>query len=225
MKQRTRRYFTQTEMGEVWDRWENGESLNSIARSLERGHSSLQKAMQRTGGIRPAPKRRSHLALTFAEREEISRGLAVGLSMRVIASQLGRAASTISREINRNGGRRGYRATNADNAAWQRADRPKTCKLAENPALARIVAEKLVGRWSPRQIAGWLKRNYPDNESFQVSHETIYLTLYIQARGALKKELIKYLRRSRAMRRSRNHTQKTKNRGKITDTVSISVPD
>ena len=222
MKQRVRRYFTQPEMAEVWDRWENGESLNSIARSLERGHSAVQGMLSRTGGIRPAPKRRSRFALTLAEREEISRGVAVGHSIRTIASQLGRAPSTISREVNRNGGRRWYRASKADEAAWQRAHRPKTCKLARNPALARMVAEKLMGLWSPRQIAGWLKRTYPDDESFQVSHETIYLTLYIQARGALKKELIKYLRRSRAMRRSRHHTQKTSNHGRIKDTVSIS---
>ena len=178
--------------------------------------------LSRTGGIRPAPKRRSRFALTLAEREEISRGVAAGLSIRTIASQLGRAPSTVSREVNRNGGRRWYRASKADEAAWQRAHRPKTCKLARNPALARIVAEKLMGLWSQRQIAGWLKRTYPDDESFQVSHETIYLTLYIQARGALKKELIKYLRRSRAMRRSRHHTQKTSNHGRINDTVSIS---
>ncbi len=222
MKQRARRYFTQTEMTEVWDRWENGESLNSIARSLERGHSAVQGMLSRTGGIRPARKQRSCLALTLAEREEISRGLATGHSIRTIASQLGRAPSTVSREVNRNGGRRCYRANKADEAAWQRAQRTKTCKLAKNPALARIVAKKLMTRWSPRQIAGWLKRNYPDDKSFQVSHETIYLTLYIQARGALKKELIKYLRRSRAMRRSRHHTQKTTNHGRITDTVSIS---
>jgi IS30 family transposase len=222
MKQRIRRYFTQTETAEVWDRWENGESLNSIARSLERGHSAVQGMLSRTGGIRPASKQRSRLALTMAEREEISRGIAAGLSIRAIAAQLGRAPSTVSREVNRNGGRRRYRANNADEAAWQRAHRAKTCKLAKNPALARIVAEKLMIRWSPRQIAGWLKRNYADDESFQVSHETIYLTLYIQARGALKKELIKYLRRSRAMRRSRHHTQKTSNHGRITDTVSIS---
>jgi len=209
-------------MAAVWDRWENGESLNWIARSLERGHSAVQGMLSRTGGIRPAPMRRSRLALTLAEREEISRGVAAGHSIRTIASQLCRAPSTVSREVNRNGGRRWYRASKADEAAWQRAHRPKTCKLAQNPALARIVAEKLMGRWSPRQIAGWLKRNYPDDESFQVSHETIYLTLYIQARGALKKELIKYLRRSRTMRRSRHHTQKTSNHGRITDTVSIS---
>jgi len=209
-------------MAVIWDRWENGESLNAIARDLGRGHSAVQGALARTGGIRPAQRQRSQLALSMAEREEISRGIAVGLSIRTIATQLGRAPSTISREIQRNGGRRGYRANTADEAAWQRTHRPKTCKLAQNPALACIVAEKLMDRWSPWQIAGWLKRTYPDDMSMQVSHETIYLTLYIQARGALKKELIKYLRRSRAMRRSRHHTQKTKDHGKITDTVSIS---
>jgi len=222
MKQRPRRYFTQTEMAEVWDRWERGDSLNEIARDLGRGHSAVQGALARTGGIRPAERRRSRVALSLAEREEISRGIAAGLTIRAIAAQLGRAPSTVSREIQRNSGRRDYRANKADAAAWQRAHRPKTCKLAQNPALARIVAEKLMERWSPRQIAGWLKRTYPDDESFQVSHETIYLTLYIQARGALKKELIKYLRRSRAMRRAREHTQKTKKHGRISNTVSIS---
>jgi len=222
MKQRKRRYFTASEMAVVWDRWEKGESLNAIARDLGRGHSAVQGALARTGGIRPPERSRCALALSLAEREEISRGIAVGLSIRAIASQLGRAPSTISREIRRNGGRRRYRANQAEEAAWEQAHRPKSCKLAQNPALARIVAEKLMDRWSPWQIAGWLKRTYPDDMSMQVSHETIYLTLYIQARGALKKELIKYLRRSRAMRRSRHHTQKTKDHGKITDTVSIS---
>jgi IS30 family transposase len=221
MKQRPRRYFTQTELAAVWERWEKGDSLNAIARDLDRSHSTVQGALARTGGIRPAPKRRSHLALTFAEREEISRGLAVGLTMRAIAAQLGRAPSTVSREIKRNGGRRRYRANTADDAAWDRAQRPKTCKLAQNPAAARLVAAKLVKRWSPRQIAGWLKRSYPDDETMQVSHETIYKTLFIQARGALKKELIRHLRRSRAIRRSRHHTQKTSDHGRILDTVSI----
>jgi len=220
MKQR--RYFTQPEKEEVWDRWENGESLNSIARGLERGHSAVQGMLARTGGIRPAPKARSRLALTPTEREEISRGIAAGHSIRTIASQLGRAPSTISREINRNGGWRWYRASKADEAAWQRAHRPKTCKLATNPALARIVASKLQLQWAPWQIAGWLKRTYPDNENYQVSHETIYKTLYIQARGALRKELIKHLRRTRAMRRSRHHTQKTPDHGRIVGAVSIS---
>jgi IS30 family transposase len=127
----------------------------------------------------------------------------------------------VSREINRNGGRRRYRANSADQAAWDRAHRPKTCKLAEHPELAGIVAEKLQLQWAPRQIAGWLKHTYPDDETYQVSHETIYKTLFIQARGALKKELLQHLRKTRAMRRSRHHTQKTDNHGRITGAVSI----
>jgi len=222
MKQRPGRYFTDSEMVVVWDRWEKGDSINEIARDLGRYHSSVQGAMARTGGIRPAARRRSCIALTLAEREEISRGIVVGYSIRTIASKLGRAPSTVSREIRRNGGRRRYRANKADEAARERALRPKVCKLAQNPALARIVARKPVNRWSPWQIAGWLKRTYADNESLQVSHETIYKTLYIQARGALKKELIQYSRRSRAMRRSQHHTQKKGKHGQITDAVSIS---
>ena len=221
MKRRTRRYFTQAQLAGVWDRWEQGDSLNAIARDLDRSHSTVQGALARTGGIRPAAKRRSRVALSLAEREEISRGIAMGLSIRAIAAQLGRAPSTVSREIKRNGGRRRYRANNADEAAWERAERAKTCKLARHPALAHIVAEKLMSWWSPRQIAGWLKRTYPDDETMQVSHETIYKTLFIQARGALKKELIKHLRRSRAIRRSRHHTQKTSDHGRILDAVSI----
>ena len=222
MKQRPRRYFTDSEMAVIWVRWEKGDSINEIARDLGRYHSAVQGAMARTGGIRPASRRRSRLALTVAEREEISRGIAIGQTIRAIALQLGRAPSTVSREIRRNGGRRRYRANKADEAARQRALRPKTCKLAQNPALARIVARKLISRWSPWQIAGWLKRTDADDESLQVSHETIYKTLYIQARGALKKELIQYLRRSRAMRRSQHHTQKKGKHGQITDAVSIS---
>lgn len=178
--------------------------------------------MAETGGIRPAQRCRSQLVLTLAEREEISREVAIGHSIRTIAKQLGRAPSTISREIKRNGGHEGYRATQADRAAWDRGCRPKTCKLVANQPLAQIVADKLQWQWSPEQIAGWLKRTYPDNECFQVSHETIYRSLFIQARGALKKELLAHLRRTRAMCRSRHHTQKTDKHGRITDTVSIS---
>jgi IS30 family transposase len=159
--------------------------------------------------------------LTLAEREEISRGIATGQSLRSIAASLGRAPSTVSREIKRNGGRRQYRASKADEAAWDRAHRRKTCKLAQNRALAFIVAEKLQLEWSPDQIAGWLKSTYPDDENYQVSHETIYKSLFIQTRGALKKELLQHLRKTRAMRRSRHHTQKTKDHGRITNTVSI----
>ena len=221
MKYRPRIYYTESDKELMWDRWQQGDSLHSIARLFDRSHGSIAGILSRTGGIRPPKKRRSRLALTLAEREEISRGIVAGRSIRAIASELGRAASTVSREIQRNGGRRRYRANQADQAAWDRGHRPKTCKLAQNRALARIVGEKLQCWWSPRQIAGWLRRTYPSDENYQVSHETIYCTLFIQARGALKKELLKHLRRTRGMRRSRHHTQKTDNHGRITDTVSI----
>jgi IS30 family transposase len=159
--------------------------------------------------------------LALTEREEISRGTMAGLSARAIARFLRRAPSTVSREICRNGGRDGYRASEAETAAWDRAERPKRCKLAQNRALARLVADKLRLQWSPVQVAGWLKRTYPQDETHQVSHETIYRTLFIQARGALKKELLQHLRRTRGMRRSRHHTQKTPDHGRITGTVSI----
>jgi IS30 family transposase len=160
--------------------------------------------------------------LTLSEREDISRGVFAGQSLRSIAALLRRAPSTVSREISRNGGRGCYRATQADQAAWNRAHRPKRCKLAHNRVLARLVASKLQREWSPQQIAGWLKCRYPDDENHRVSHETIYRSLFIQARGALKKELLAHLRRTRVMRRSRHHTQKTEGRGRITETVSIS---
>ena len=222
MKQRPRIYYTETDKALMWDRWQKGESLNSIARHFDRGHSAIQGVLARTGGIRPPKRRRSRPALTLAEREEISRGTVAGQSVRSMAASLGRAPSTVSREINRNDGRRRYRANKADQAAWDRAHRPKTCKLVENRALARIVASKLKELWSPDQIAGWLKYTYPDDENFQVSHETIYRSLFIQARGALKKELLQHLRKKRAMRRSRHKTLKGEGLGQITDTVSIS---
>ena len=222
MKYPQRIYYTETDKALMWDRWQKGESLNSIARHFGRSHSSIQGILARTGGIRPAPRRRSRLALTLAEREEISRGVVAGHSIRSIAVSLGRAPSTVSRELNRNGGRRLYRANKADQAAWDRAHRPKTCKLVENRALARVVAQQLKKFWSPEQIAGWLKRTYPDDENYQVSHETIYRSLFIQARGALKKALLQHLRRTRVMRRSRHHTQKTDDHGRISNAISIS---
>ncbi len=221
MKYPTRIYYTDTDKALMWDRWQKGESLNSIARHFGRSHSSIQGVFARTGGIRPAQRRRSRRALTLSEREEISRGVVAGQSLRLIAASLGRAASSVSREIKRNGGRRRYRASTADQAAWDRALRPKTCKLVENGALARIVARKLQLEWSPDQIAGWLKYTYADDESYQVSHETIYKSLFVQARGALKRELLQHLRKTRGMRRSRHHTQKTSDHGRITGTVSI----
>ncbi len=222
MKQRPRIYYSSTQKALMWDRWQQGDSLHTIARLFDRGHSSIQRILGETGGIRPAEKKRSSLTLKLSEREEISRGIAAGHSFRSIAEALSRAPSTVSREVNRNAGRHRYRASQADQAAWDRAQRAKTCKLVENRALARIVAKKLQLNWAPEQIAGWLKRTYADDERYQVSHETIYRSLFIQARGALKKELLQHLRRTRVMRRSRHHTQKTEDHGRITDAVSIS---
>ena len=222
MKQRARIYYTESQKAIMWERWRKGESMQRIAELFDRNHSSIQGILAETGGIQPAQRCRSRLALTLAEREEISRSVATGQSIRSVATQLGRAASTISREIMRNGGQQCYRASQADQAAWDRGRRPKTCRLAENRTLAHIVAGKLQLLWSPEQIAGWLKRTYPDDETFQVSHETIYRSLFIQARGVLKKELLQHLRRTRAMRRSRHHTQKTDDRRRIHDAVSIS---
>jgi IS30 family transposase len=221
MKHRQRIYYTDKDKALMWDRWQKGESLHSIARHFGRGHSSIQGVIGRTGGIRPVPRCRSRLSLTLAEREEISRGLAAGESMRSIASSLGRAPSTVSRELSRNGGRRRYRAHVADQAAWDRALRPKRCKLVLNRPLAMTVARLLRQRWSPWQIAGRLKREFPHDEYSRVSHETIYKTLFIQARGALKKELVQHLRRRRGMRHSRHHTQKTPDHGRISNAVSI----
>ena len=221
MKYPTRIQYTEADKALMWERWRRGESLNAIARLFDRNHSAIGGILSRTGGIRPAPRRRSQLALALAEREEISRGVMAGLSARAIARTLARAPCTVSREIRRNGGRRSYRASEADESAWHRAARPKRSKLAQNPALARVVADKLQLEWSPYQVAGWLKRTYPQDETRQVSHETIYRTLFIQARGALKKELLQHLRRTRGMRRSRHHTQKGADHGRITETVSI----
>ena len=221
MKYRSRIYYSAEQKNLMWDRWQAGDSQHEIARLFDRSHGSVAGILRKTGGIRPRPRSRSRLSLTVAEREEISRGMVAGQSLRSIAVSLGRAPSTVSREINRNGGRQHYRANVADKEAWNRALRPKTCKLVHNRALAGIVAKKLRGLWSPEQIAGWLKYTYPDDENFQVSHETIYRSLFIQARGALKKELLQYLRHTRAMRRGRSHTQKTATHGRIKDTVSI----
>ena len=222
MGYRPRIYYTESQKALMWERWQKGDSLQQIAQLFDRNHTSVQGILVRTGGIRPAQRHRSRLALTLAEREEISRAVAAGHSIRSMATLLGRAPSTISREIQRNGGQQWYRASQADQAAWDRAQRPKPCKLVQNRSLAGIVAGRLQSLWSPEQIAGWLKRTYPDDEARQVSHETIYRSLFIQARGALKKELLQHLRRTRVMRRSRHHTQKTANHGRIVDAVSIS---
>ena len=205
----------------MWDRWQRGESLHSIGRAFDRPSSSIYGQLAPSGGIRPPPRQRSRLALTLSEREEISRGIASHLSLRTIAVQLGRSPSTISREIKRNGGYDSYRATQAEQAAWDRARRPQRCKLARHRTLSRIVAAKLRLNWSPEQIAGWLKRQYPGDECHHVSHETIYRSLFVQARGMLKKELLQTLRSQRTIRRSRHASLKKDGLGQITNAVSI----
>jgi len=222
VKQRPRIYYSDSQKALMWKRWKEGWTLHQIAQLFNRFHSSVHRILSETGGIRPPDRRRSRLALTIAEREEISRALVIGHSIRMIAARIGRAPSTVSREIERNGGQAGYRANQADCAAWDRAHRPKRCKLAQDRCLAGIVADKLRLLWSPEQITGWLKHTHPGDESRQVSHETIYRSLFIQARGALKKELLEHLRRKRGMRRSRHYTQKTAIHGQIVDAVSIS---
>lgn len=221
MKYRQRTFYTDQQKSEMWDRWERGESLSSIGRRFNRTSSSIYPLLARTGGIRPPERVRSRLALTLMEREEISRGLIANQSLRSIARTLGRAASTISREVRRNGGCTAYRATLSDKAAWDRALRPKSCKLAGNDYLCRLISAKLYCKWSPQQIAGWLMRKHPDDEDKRVSHETIYRSLFIQTRGVLKKELQAHLRAIRSIRRSRHATMKRSGLGKFNDAVSI----
>ena len=222
MKYRRRIYYSAAQRAEIWDRWQRGESMSSIGRRFDRESSSVFSVISPTGGIRPADRTRGSRALSLGEREEISRGLSVKHSLRAIARQLGRAPSTISREVRRNGGPAAYRAAASDQAAWDRALRPKLCKLACHPSLSRTVSVKLQRKWSPEQIAGWLKRAFPGEVQKQVSHETIYRSLYIQARGVLKKELLEHLRAKRTIRRSKHASLKRNGMGQIKDAVSIS---
>ena len=203
MDQRYHRGFTATEKTELWDRWQRGESLKAIGRAFGKPSSSIYFQVAPYGGIRPAARHRSRLALTLAEREEISRGVTAHQSARSMAKLLGRSPSTVSREISRNGGYDRYRAAPADEKAWVQTCRPKRCKLANNTGLRQAVVRKLRLNWSPEQIAGWLKRAHPEDEFYQVSHETIYRSLFVQARGVLKKELLSHLRSTRSMRRSK----------------------
>ena len=221
MPRKQRIHYTDELNSEIWKKYRQGESLWSIARSIDVSSISIYRQLAPSGGISPPPRKRSRFALSLAEREEISRGIVADLSARSIASKLGRSPSTISREINRNGGRANYRAIPADQNAWDQAQRPKRCKLVRNRALARIVESKLRLLWSPEQIAGWLKRSFPADERYQVSHETIYRSLFVQARGALKKELQLYLRSKRTIRRAKQSSLKGIGLGGMPDAVSI----
>ena len=206
---------------DLWGRWKAGQSLHEIGRAFGKSHVSIQFILSQHGGIVPAARRRSLLTLTLAEREDISRGIACGSSIRDIAKGLQRAVSTVSREVARHGGRPLYRANEADQQAWQSALRPKVCLLAVHSKLQEIVASKLILDWSPQQISGWLKTEYPEDERMRVSHETIYRSLFIQARGVLKKELIQHLRSKRRIRRSRHSGVGGQRRGQIVDAISI----
>jgi len=209
------------EKAELWTKWKAGASISEIGRMLGRSAGSVFSALQAKGGFAPTMRKRRQHCLTPAEREDISRGLVGGLSIQQLARQLGRAASTISREVTRNGGRGGYRAQQAEEHMWRRAARPKACVLNTTPALQSLVAEKLAEKWSPQQVAGWLKTMYPGDCRMQVSHETIYKSLFIQARGALKKELVAVLRSRRVMRRGRPAKTTGQSRGHISEAVSI----
>ncbi len=221
MRFKRRFKLSEQQRNEMWSRWKAGQSLHEIGRVFGKDHVSIQFMLAQHGGIAPAARRRSPRTLALAEREEISRGIASGGSIREIAKGLKRAVSTVSREVARHGGRPLYRASDADQKAWESALRPKRCLLALHVKLQEIVAGKLILDWSPEQVSGWLKTEYPDDESMRVSHETIYRSLFIQARGVLKKELIQHLRFKRRIRRSRHARDTGHHKGQIVDAISI----
>jgi IS30 family transposase len=218
---RQKRHWTSEERAELWQRWRRGESLSDIARALDRKKGPVHRLVSMAGGFPPAERRRSCRVLSLQEREEVSRGVACGMSTRAIAGRLGRSPSTVSRELRRNGGREAYRAAYADEHAWAQARRPKPYKLAQSRRLRLRVAERLQMDWSPAQISAWLKDRFAADESMRVSHETIYRSLFVQARGVLKKELIAHLRTRRTTRRAKASTTRGQARGQIVDAISI----
>jgi IS30 family transposase len=221
MAQMGRPGLSASQKAELWQRWKAGQSLSDIGRALGKHAGSVHGVVSSNGGIVPPNRCRSRLALTLGLREEISRGIAMGCTIRQIAAEIARSPSTVSREIARHGGSLRYRASEADSAAWEQARRPKRCKLATHYGLQLIVASKLSLDWSPAQIAGWLKQEFLDDANMHVSHETIYRSLFIQAKGVLKKELIEHLRSRRMMRRSKSASTEGQPHGQIIDAVSI----
>ena len=217
----SRIWFTAAQKAQLWERWKSGSSAAAISRALDRRNKTgVLRIVTLHGGIAPAPRRRALAALRFEEREEISRGIAVGQSIRQIALGLGRAPSTVSREIRRNDGSQRYRANQADRSAWKRALRPKPCRLAFHRELRWRVAQKLALQWSAEQISGWLKREFPTDQDMQISHEAIYRSLFVQTRGVLKKELTAHLRTRPQMRLPKSHNAGN-GQGHILDMVSI----
>ena len=212
---------TNEQRREIWRRWKEGQSLSDIGRALGKIPGSIHHVVKANGGYVPAERSRSERVLSLTDREEISRGMAAGESFRDIAVKIGRSPSTVSREVNRHGGREGYRANVADRQAWTNADRPKECRLAKDETLRNLVAEKLGNDWSPQQIAGWLAKAADEVDGRYVSHETIYKSLFIQARGVLKRELATHLRTRRVMRKSKLASTEGQPRGQIRDAVSI----
>lgn len=221
MRALSKRSFTEDQQSTIWSLWSQGKSLSEIGRQLNKHAGSIFCFLQKYGGIKPVTPSRSKRALTLLEREEISRGLSASLSIRNIAKSLNRHPSTVSREINRNGGIARYRVISADKQTWIRAKRPKKSKLQINVGLNDIITDKLSNKWSPEQISGYLKRTYPNDLTMHISHESIYKTLYIQSRGHLKKELLKHLRTQRVMRQSKQFNTKGNARGGIIDAISI----
>ena len=222
MRTKSARGYTWAQRDELWARHLAGESRRSIARQLGKLPGSVHDIIRNAGGIAPRKRTRSDHALSLTEREVVERALARGASFRAIGAMLARAPSSISREIGRHGGRARYAAVAADAASWRCARRPKVCRLATRPALCELIASKLLLQWSPKQIQGWLLQAFPAAPEWHVSHETIYRSLYLQARGVLKKELTDELRRGRVARRARTATRKGQGRGQIVDAVSIS---
>lgn len=221
MRQMGRPGLSAAQKADLWQRWKQGQSLSEIGRALGKHAGSIHGVVASNGGFIPPVRRRSRWALTLAEREEISRGMAMAHSIRQIAATLGRATSTVSREIHRHGGAHTYRAAEADTQAWARARRPKPCRLATSPLLQQLVASKLALEWSPAQVAGWLKLEFPEQDTMRVSHATIYRSLFIQARGVLKRELLGHLRSRRRMRRVKSASTTGQPRGQIGDGLSI----
>jgi IS30 family transposase len=214
--------LTEQDKAEIWDLVMAGGTHGRVAKQVGRHFAMVSKLISATGGVRPPVRRRGPDRLTLVEREDIAAGVAAGLSLRAIATQLGRAPSTISRELNRNGGRAQYRPSVAEAAAWRRAARPKPCKLALNPVLREYVVQGLQQQWSPEQITGWLKVEFPHDPELRVSHETIYLSLFVQSKGLLRKELSKELRSGRVVRRAGRISSRGHGQGKIVDALHIS---
>lgn len=217
-----KRTFTAKEKAFVFDLWKRGTGFSEIARILDSKPGTIFTMLRDTGGIKPSERRRAVAHLTLSEREEIRAGLSARMSIRAIARSLNRSPSTISREVQRNRGRRGYKAVDANNRANRMAKRPKVCLLERNPQLRNLVQEKLESKWSPEQISGWLRRTFPRQNMMQISAETIYKTLYFRNRSALHHLLVKHLRRSHSLRHGKRHTRKGE-RGTINIVNGISI--